>query len=121
MKIVFHKLLLALTFFSFEFQAKDYKSFDEKTKKHRTQKQKEKLFESVGCKYSNQMTIDPEVEMISACESQYFKDNKNIILSLSEKYKNIHLANKIITGNKPSYGNNMTSKDDIDLNDLDTV
>ena len=87
MKSIFKKVLIftALTIFCLD--AKVYKSFDTTTKSHTTKNQKEKLFENVGCKYSNKMVVDPEVAMISAYESQYFKDNEQIISAWSLKYK----------------------------------
>ncbi len=87
MKNICNKILFFIVLSVFCIDAKEYKSFDAKTIKHTTQKQKELLFENVGCKYSNKMVIDPEVAMISAYESQYFKDNQDSITSLSEKYK----------------------------------
>lgn len=87
MKNIFSKVLFCIILTIFCLEAKEYKVFDAKTTKHKTQKQKEELFENVGCKYSNSMVIDPEVSMISAYESQYFKNNQDYIASVSLKYK----------------------------------
>jgi hypothetical protein len=86
-KNIFSKVLFFIVLSIVCIQAKEYKSFDAKIAKHQTQKQKEVLFENVGCKYSNKMVIDPEVFMVKAYESQYFKDNQDFITSLSLKYK----------------------------------
>jgi hypothetical protein len=86
-KNIFSKVLFFIVVTIFCIEAKVYKSFDAKTSKHKTQKHKELLFENVGCKYTNKMVIDPEVSMISAYDSQYFKDYQEVIFSLSERYK----------------------------------
>lgn len=87
MKHIFNKIFLLTTFLVVVVDAKSYKSFDIKHKRHKTQKQKEELFKNVGCTYSNIMVIDPKVTMEPACETTYFHDHKDTILNLSGKYK----------------------------------
>jgi hypothetical protein len=89
MNIVTDKLLfVSVLAFSIMLDAKTYKNVDSKFKKYTTHKQKKELFKNVGCNYSNIMKIDSALELIPPYQTQYFKDNKEIILELSEKYKN---------------------------------
>jgi hypothetical protein len=68
-------------------EIKKYPSFDTKTKKHTTQTHKEKLFENVGCKHSNVMEIDANLELVPPYQTEYFKNNASMVLEMSEKYK----------------------------------
>lgn len=87
MKNIFYNVVCLISFFSFECNAKEYKTFDEKNKRHTTQEQKEKLFAHVGCNYSNTMVVDPKVDMVLAEDSDFYKDNKEALVLLSSKYK----------------------------------
>ncbi len=83
-----NRILIVVTLFSFFLiDAKTYQNIDSKIKKYTTQKQKEKLFTDVGCKYSNIMVIDKAVQLVPPYQTQYFKDNEKTVLELSEKYR----------------------------------
>ncbi len=87
MKKILQRLLLFIVLYSFCLEAHVYKNFDTKVKNYRSKKEKEKLFENVGCKYSNKMVISPEVKMTAAQELDYFKQNEKAVLELTKKYQ----------------------------------
>lgn len=95
MKNIFYKLLFFVSLLNCNLYTKEYKNFDQKETKHKSQKSKEKIFQSVGCKYSNIMVIDPEVDMILAQDSVYFHDNQDLIVSLSQRYQQDVIKQKL--------------------------
>ncbi|MBI2344762.1 SET domain-containing protein-lysine N-methyltransferase [Candidatus Dependentiae bacterium] len=87
MKKIFYRLFAVQILLSFELVTKEYTYFSKKHKKFTAKKQKEELFENVGCRYSNSMVIDVEVDMVPAQNSEYFQNNQDRIVSLSSQYK----------------------------------
>jgi len=80
-------LVIFILFSALLIDAKRYHNVDSKINKYITQKEKERLFKSVGCRYSNVMMVDPGLKLVPPYQTQYFKDNEKTILELSEKYR----------------------------------
>lgn len=120
---LYYKIVTTFLLSSTVFFAKQYVAVQHQSTKFATVRQKKKLFQSVGCQYSNAMKIEcANFDKIEPTKTNYYKTYRSIIDPLSKKYHddviNHTLAPMYLAWVSPTIGYGIFALQDIEQGDF---